>query len=889
MADEQIIYLSPEEELTSVRERLERVQSKHIILVIPTQTQLRSHVSWRLLHARARELNKDILIISSDRQIRSVVKAAGFRVADSLESPPSSKNRTSSRSSGRSSMGGKTSARLKTPPGRNVPDQSGQLRQRNQDTSAPDVDLDRTDQLRRPSQSLDPDSVRARRDNTFKSVTPPASSTFGEDDSQFGPEINYSITDSSTPPVTPIQPLPPLTTPPGTPSIHPLDASYQDEDPDLFLEDFQRAQSIRRAAQKHDLDKMPPPPVSAVSPEAPPIFDLSPSDKVGHDPLLYDEDDDDAVSLPEQHASVAFHDLDDDSVDITHDTTHGLQIEDVSEQDYPLPYAGSQPYSSAGTGSQADEEDEDTFSPSRIHNLRPRANRTGKIPVPPQPPSQPPELDEEEAYLPPIYERPTQDMPSPQTGRQSGVLGTRERDPQPIPLVAPRPVPSKSVQSPTKKQPDTARKTSVSRNTGKTQTISRASASAKQAQSKKRRSGGIALPLIVGVLIVLLIGLLAFLWPSANVIVTLPSHNYPVQMSLTASATSRQDTALKTLPAQTLIFDTSVTGTGHATGSTTVGTIQADGNVTFTNNDKNSQVVIPSNTIVATKSGIQFGTQAEALVLPSSTVIVPIKAQNAGANGNVPAGSITVIPATSLTAIQQANPSGTTVNLSVTNTDPTTHGGAGSATALTTTDVNTEKSALDIQIQAKVKDFLAKNVQTSDQPGQAVQVETPVPTPAVGSVVTSGIFTETLKLHMTILVVRAADLQAAAIAQLKNTLNTTRTNLALVPQQPVLFKQIKNSSPKDGSLVKLSFTAIGQVAPQVSEDIVRNLVSGKSVSDAQQALVGKNGIPGVTHVQISVNPNFFHWLPFWTQRINVHFQAVPQPTTPTPTKHPKHP
>src|SRR5438270_6509583 len=122
MADEQIIYLSPEEELTNVRERLERIPTRRIILVVPTQTQLRSHVSWRLLHARARELNKEVLVISSDRQIRSVVKAAGFKVADSMESPPSSRPRPGSRP-GRSSLGGRTSARLRTPPGRSLPDQ----------------------------------------------------------------------------------------------------------------------------------------------------------------------------------------------------------------------------------------------------------------------------------------------------------------------------------------------------------------------------------------------------------------------------------------------------------------------------------------------------------------------------------------------------------------------------------------------------------------------------------------------------------------------------------------------------------------------------------------------------------------------------------------------
>ena len=895
MADEQIIYLSPEEELTSVRERLEQVQSKRIILVIPTQTQLRSHVSWRLLHARARELDKDILIISSDRQIRSVVKAAGFRVADSLESPPSGKNRSSSRastrSSGRSSMGGRTSTNLKTPPGQSS--QSAQSRQSSQLSRRPNDpnDPDRTDQLRKPSRSQDTNKTQSRRDNTFGSGTSPASSTFGEDeddnqddnqdDSRFGPAVNYSITDLSSPPTftPPVPSMSPLPTPPGTPSIHPLDASYQDEEPDLFLEDIEHSQSIRRAAQERELDKMAPPPGSAVSSEATPhIINLAPPDKIGDDPLLYDDDDDDAVSLPEQRGSVGFHDLDEGGADITRDTTHGLQIEDVGEEDYSLPDAGSPSYPWAGTGSQASE-DEDSFSPSRIHNLRPRANRTGKMPLPPQPPPQRQELDEEENDLPPIYERSTQDMPSPQTGRQSGVLGTRERGPQPLPLSVPRPVSSTLVKPRSRKRPDTGRNAPAARTTGKIPAPGRASA-AKQARGKKKRNGSFAIPIVVGVLVILLIGLVAFLLPSADVLVTLPSHDYPVQMSLTGNATSRQDTALKTLPAQTLVFDTSVTGTGHATGSTTVGTIQADGNVTFTNNDKNSQVIIPSNTIVATKGGVQFGTQAEALVLPGNTVIVPIKAQNPGAVGNVPAGSITVLPASSLTAIQQANPSGTVVNLAVTNTDPTAHGGAGKATALTSADVNAEKTALDIQIQARVKDFLAKNVHTGDQTGQPVQIETPVPTPAIGSIVNSGTFTETLKLHMTVLVVRAADLQAAAAAQIKETLSKAKVNQALVPQQPIVLKQIKNNSPKNGSSVSLSFTAIGQVAQQVSEDIVRKLVFGKSVSDAQQALVGKNGIPGVTHVQITVSPSFFHWLPFWTQRINVHFQAVPQPATP---------
>ena len=108
MTNEKIIYLGPEEEMTNVRERLENTDAGKIILVIPPQTHLRSHVGWRLLHSRVRELKQDVLIISSDRQIRSVAKAAGFRIADSLESPSTDRPRPTNRTM-RSDMSGKAS------------------------------------------------------------------------------------------------------------------------------------------------------------------------------------------------------------------------------------------------------------------------------------------------------------------------------------------------------------------------------------------------------------------------------------------------------------------------------------------------------------------------------------------------------------------------------------------------------------------------------------------------------------------------------------------------------------------------------------------------------------------------------------------------------------
>nr|HET6903988.1 hypothetical protein [Ktedonobacteraceae bacterium] len=424
MADEQIIYLSPEEELTSVRERLERIPTRRIILVIPAQTQLRSHVSWRLLRARVRELDKEVLIISSDRQIRSVVKAAGFKVADSLESSPTSKNRGGSRT-GRSILGGRPSSHVKTPPGRGVPGQR---------TNTANSDQDRTQQFeKRTSKPLDANSMRSQRDSTNGSMM--SSSTFGEDDSHFGPEINYSVpglsTSSTSKPLTP----PSIA---STPSIHPLEPSYQDEEPDLFLEDFRRAQSIREAAQKNDPDRMVPPlPQRDIpSDSAQQIFDLPSAEREGDDPLHYIDDDDDAVSLPEQHGSVSFDELYDssvDGVDITNnDTANILHVEDEGDLGDFVHDSGSQ----AHPWVDADP-DEELPRPPRVQNVSKRTNQASRMPVQPLMPP-PPEADEDEDDLPPIYDRSTRNIPSPSTANQAGApaytgnMGTRE--PQPLPL-----------------------------------------------------------------------------------------------------------------------------------------------------------------------------------------------------------------------------------------------------------------------------------------------------------------------------------------------------------------------------------------------------------------------------------------------------------------------
>ncbi|GAC1379822.1 MAG: hypothetical protein NVS4B7_05780 [Ktedonobacteraceae bacterium] len=844
MADEQIIYLSPEEELTNVRERLERIPSRRIILVIPTQTQLRSHVSWRLLHARARELNKDVLIISSDRQIRSVVKAAGFKVADSLESPPSSKPRIGSRS-GRSSLGGKTSARLRTPPGKTLASrQAGSLR---------NYQADQSDISAAMKPQVENKNSRGA-EVTLNRVMPPASSTFEIEDVTYGPEFDYRI--SSPAPVDRY--------------VSPVLPRYEDEEPDLLAEDFHRAQRIREAAQRNNKDTMRPPTHQSASSESMPhIQDLPSTARKPTDSFSYIADEP-TVELPGQPTFVSMNEVDDGISDISERPTDVINIEDQGDMGDFVAHADA---SSLPWMDQDAEEEQDMPGPSRVHGVRPRASRTGKV----LPPSPPPDLDQD-TELPPVYEQPTRtSFTHYQTGglapASAAPMGSiNNRRPQAVSLPHPRP---QSKSTPLKPVPPPKRKPNQRANAGIAGT-GRSSKRATATQPRDRTMLGRLIMFLLILLVIIPIVLLVIV-PSADVTVTLPSHNYTLQMKLTATNTSRLDVLHHTLPAQTLGFDTSATGGGQADGRTTVGNKSATGFVSFTNSGS-GQVIVPTGTIIATKDGVQFVTQAE---VPADGRPTPVLAATAGVAGNVASNTITAIPQDSLAKIQQYNP-GVPVNLNVTNTSATTGGGAGSATTVTTDDVNKVKTSLDIQLQKQVKNYLGKNTFPGDQAGKPILTETPVSTPAIGNITSDGTFTETLKLHMTVLVVRAADLQAAASAQLKDALSRQHSSEALVPQQQVILQQLKNTSPGDGNSIVLNFTALGQIAPQISEDAIRNQVLGKSIDNAKQALTGSGGIPGVTNPQIAVSPDLFHWMPFLPQRINVHFKTQPVKSTSPP-------
>ena len=856
MADEQIIYLSPEEELTNVRERLEKTQARHIILVIPPQTQLRSHVGWRLLRSRTRELNKDVLVISSDRQIRAVVKAAGFRVADSQESPASGGMRPGSHPS-RSGPGGRTPARVRNVPGtgtgRGTPDQgsSTDIRRREQPARGARTGAS-TARPTPDKQSSTPEEPVSHVDDPSKSgTTNPISSTFGSQGKAFGPDYDYRIETS--------------------PSRFTAKPEQEDDEPDQLVEDYNVAQSILRAAEQGKIGAATNPPEGQLpppqSPGAPHAFN-----EIAQDPFAFMEDRYPSP-LPEQRGRSSLEELDEEIPDISNYPTSVLSsgdIEDLGDEGDIVKPGRSSPRS----WSKPVLEEPETAESSRIYGVRPRNNRQGNLP----------QDDEVEDELPPIANQSTRTVPPPRrVTTPLPYAGTRTPAPQPQ---AQPPAPGRP-RMPTRGTP-----AAPQRGTGRpASTASGREAAARMpartAPAKSARTGGMPIGLITIVAIALfflIMGILIYYVPSADVTVTIPSQTFSTPLAFMATAASQQDVVHHTVAATTLVFDTSVTGTGPASGSKKVGTTPATGTVTFTNNG-NNPVDIPTGTIVSTTNGKKFATTVDALVLKKgsavgNTVPVQVQAQVQGTDGNVPINSITVIPSDSLASISQAN-NNANVSLTVTNPRSLTNGGVGNATTVTPSDIAKLKTTLEPQVQQRANAWLAQQVHTDDVQGKPAQKEMVAATPDLGQVTPSGTFMERLSLHMTVLVVRAADLQAAAQAEFNAAAMKAKANYALVPQQKVNLAKTSSKAcapVSSETSIMLCYTATGQIAPQVSEQKIRDLVVRKPVQEAESELT--SSVPGISSVGITINPGFFPWMPLQSQRISVHFKVVPASTTP---------
>jgi hypothetical protein len=860
MTNEQIIYLGPEEELTSVRERLEHAQAGRIMLVIPPQTQLRSHLGWRLLHSRMRELGKDVLIISTDRQIRTVAQNAGFRVADSKaadtkESSASNKQRSTNRPV-RTDTGGKTTQRSRNQPGRGRPANRFMLpKQPNQSRLAA------TDRQQAPQSRAETDSKISRADEANTGSGAAASSTFEKHDEQFAQPSESQIETS--------------------PSGHPQVPEHEDDEfnplkEGIHIADVHFAQQIREAAQSTDTGAaQPAPEIRERASDRPEQHSmLQPASEVDEDPFAYMEDIQ-PVSLPEQRASTFIHDLDPEIPDISEVPTEvqEAEIEDLGDE-------GEISLQPDSLTEPVLEEPYEAETP-RVHGVRPRQSSVGNVARPPID-----DFDDQDKLLPP--EQPARITPSSAALSAGALASSTASRRQPKPQAQVRNVKA----TPTTQQAKKPAATKARRNVT-VPPVSRAK------PSTVSHRGIRIMSIAVISLVVIVLALLTFLYfgSKATVTITVPTQTLslpqPVQYE---ASTNRQDTQHNTIPSQVLTYTASAMGQGTATGTTKQGNSVASGTVIFTNNGP-QPLDIPTGTVIVTSGAVavQFHTTANVLVQPASSSSpvppVPVQAQNPGDSGNVAANAINIVPPDSIMKVAQNNGiAATAVNLTVTNPSPTSGGGAANVPSVTSSDMNALEKTLHLQLQTQIKGWVAKVGHAKDVKGKLMPdvlgSSTPLPgekfitTPAVGQAAPDGKFNGVLSVTVSVLVIRDTAIQAAGRAQLNAIALNKKPAFVLTVQRPVTVMVTKSSSSPDGKTLSITVTAVGQIMQRVSAQEISKMVAGKSVDQAKSDITsGKAGINGGVDARIDIFPPLLGIMPFRPEQIHVNVQPGPSTRT----------
>ncbi len=901
--DEQTIYISPEDDLTNVRERLENLPSRSITLVIPRQTMLRSHVAWRNLYARAKELEKDVLIISADAQIRSLAQAAKFRVAHSLESSPTGKSRLGMKSPVRSN----SNPRMR----------STQLRPSSGRAAASEPDsVQRSEPPERPDPSTQGRSRTTRGSNT--------SSTFHSPDSVMPlshevttgglhtPEATYTLPDNSYTPSYDYK----MDSPSFKPQ--PLSPQHFEEEPDLLDEDYRKTLDIHQSvveSKQRIIDTTPTAPQAAtsdthISPTTPtPLepreatYRILPLPAQEEDPFFIMEDD----ALPpiprsEQHGEVSIEGFDtseqniQDISELPTEVRHNNDIEYQGDLgDFVHPQDG--PDFVRNWMEALPEDDQDMAGPSgaaRAYGVRPRSSRSGKMPLPSTPQGGNSEV---------IVSRPVEDYPTqPPQNRPAPIpMPQAKQAAEPLPIIPPSPTrdirPSQKL-PPQGNKPASAPQmvqragagtnrggnnrpngpTTKSRaGTAPTPKTTRAARPTRQPQRRQGlRAGSIFVALIL--LFFILLGLIAFVYPTADVTITVTSRDFssPVTLLASQNATKVGSVPITTLTQTFPRTGGALTGTGTVSGSASIGTARATGTVTFTNNG-NALVDIPTGTIIETTQGIQFTTTADALVGTgtSNSIPAPIQAQQQGESGNVPPGSITVIPPSSLSSIaaQPHNPPLANIKLSVTNDSALSGGGVGTAAVVAQSDIDKVKQSLHAQIQPDITAWEKQQTHPGDVTGNATTTETLVGAPKPGQTVDTGGFTMGLKLTVTLPIVRNVDIQKAAVTSLNDTLSKSKQpgnanyHIADDASHLVAIQNLKTTQTATG--ITLTFTAKGKIVPNIAPAQAQQLIVGKFKQDAKAAL--KQSIQNVENVDITTNPAFYPIIPYIKGHITIHF------------------
>jgi len=866
MSDEQPIYISPDDDVTTVRERLEQIPSRKITLVIPSQTQLRSHVAWKLLYARARELNKEVLIVSSDPQVRSVAHGVKFSVAHSLESVS---NAGRSKGGSRGLTGRSNTGRTRSPA---TATHATTAKEAMGKQGAP-----RSPRSTRPSLS---------EPNSNWSAFPLPESGIGtshEPRARRSPLSEQNeMRDERSSHYNQIYDF----HPDASSSILPLPFNQIEEEPDLLIEDYAQAQDIREAASGA-MPVLPQPQASApeMSPTsnvnvpmpAPPV-NQSPQPQVyaADDPFIYMQDDSQPPSQSEQKGEAILQDdeisqypslqksaLSDLPTNKLEDRIEYHGDDGLDDSIPPIPQTSITQVTPPRTPFDEEHgqiEQEPTHLLPRPYAVPPRVSRSGTVS-----PSRQTSKQEESPIptssapsapmsVPQAMPLPMGRAPSNASARISQSLSPRTsgKTPQQAPVQkpagagTPRTDFNPALRSGSRVPPSAGGRPASQTTQPRGRPMAPKSAIGTSIRPPATRNSPprrLLIALVSIIALFVLVFAVLYLNIASTVRLTVATDAYTQSLTLTLSdkhlsgsvpATSKTQTFTKTAPEP-------------ATGSTMQSTNNATGTVYFTNTGTTS-IVIPSQITLTTANNIAFVTTANALILPQSANPMPlpvaIKASNQGLSGNVAAGRITVIPPDSLTSIAQAQSSPVTVaslqtTLSVSNPVPTIGGEAHLVPSVTQQDLDNAKNNLHSQVQPDIDAWL-QQLRKTGLVGQVSTNDTLINPPAVDAPEPDKTFSASINVTATVLVAQLSDVQKVALDQLKKLVQADQKfpNSTIIGNFQTINVSLAQQNAGQGNSVIVPAT--GQVGPNLNLSDLQTNIAGKTPSKAREILQQKN-------------------------------------------------
>ncbi len=368
--------------------------------------------------------------------------------------------------------------------------------------------------------------------------------------------------------------------------------------------------------------------------------------------------------------------------------------------------------------------------------------------------------------------------------------------------------------------------------------------------------------LFFGLIVMLFTGLM-LATPSATVTLTPASRQVFETVSIIADpALTDIDIENYQMPASVVSLQATAHVTVEATGFETAGASLAQGLVTL-RNSTDAPFLIPLNTIVATSTTlpIRFATQIET-TLPagdSATVQVPVQAlpEHAGSEGNVDPGAINRVEAEFADAVTVTNPNAT-------------YGGARQDVKTVTRSDHERLIVLGRQqLLQNTRDLLLHQL-TGQQflvPGSLVIIEERPEWTHYSSVIGDVTDSVTLNLRATVQAVVVDERQAQQVA-FAGLAPYIQPGLEVSPQALTFTRGEIVSIAPDGRVTFL-MTVRGNLSVAIDPGYVREVVTGRTISDARRRLESELLLDPNRPPQIDTWPAWFNRLPLLPVRIDV--------------------